>query len=146
MKTIAILLLSFTVLLWGCQSIDNKYITREEFVTQQQSMREDIENMKKDISVTRDIINDVNIEYLKLNATPIEDKKECAWFIPKVWDIVYLDLTDDEVANDDFYLQYWEIVRKSWRKYAKMEVFSYLVEWDCVAHINWMWPNRLNKI
>lgn len=141
MKTLIIWLLCMTVLLWGCESIDNKYITREEVNNLVSTVTWDIENIRKYTSATRDIVNDV-----KINATPVEERKECAWFIPKIWDIIYLDLTDEEVANDDFYLQYWEIIRKNKRKYAKMEVFSYLVEWDCTAHINMMWPNRLNKI
>lgn len=145
MKTLLFWLLCITVLLWGCSN-NTKYITREEVNNLVSTITWDIESIRKDNSVTRDIVNDVKIEYLKLNATPVEERKECAWFIPKIWDIVYIDLTDEEVANDDFYLQYWEIIRKNKRKYAKMEVFSYLVEWDCTAHINMMWPNRLNKI
>ena len=154
MKTL-ILLLCATVLLWGCQSVDNKYITREEVDLRTQNIYADIETVKKDNSVTRRIVNEVNETLLKMNATPVEedkkecikeeDKKECVPFAPKIWWFAYMDITD-AMQWDDFWLQRWRIINKDGRKYLQSVVVSYSVEGECVEHINKLWYDWIENI
>jgi len=148
MKTILIILLCATVLLWGCSS-DTKVqqdlrFTNERINVLSTEIREiNYQNTIRD----SDIISlKEKIDWYKQAYIQETKKQECVPFIPKIGDIVYQDITDEEVANDDFYLQYGEIMRKKWRKYLKMDVQSYAVEWDCVVYINQMWPNWINKI
>lgn len=140
MKTKLIILLCATVLLWGC-GIDEKYITKQELQQARHFISLEIEegNSRYDSLQQR-------IDRLEWRITAEEDKTKCVPFMPKIWDIVYQDITDEEVSNDDFYLQYGEIIRKKWRKYFKMDVQSYAVEWDCVVYINQMWHDWVNKL
>jgi len=68
------------------------------------------------------------------------EKMDCVWFMPKVGMKVYADISDDIADNDAFREAQWTIHEKPLR-YVEVEVQSYSVEWDCVTHINQLWPS-----
>jgi len=143
MKKITIWLLCICVLLGGCGGVsklenDMKF-TNERLNSTQSDLTTQIEKVNKRVDMLNERVGNLEMEYN--NQTKIEAPKECVWFMPTIWHIVYRDISLDEVDNDDFWRHRWKIKSVSWVKYVETKVQSYSVVWDCVEHINQLWSN-----